>query len=306
MNQQERSGEAGKWSFNTLTTPDSVRLRYGIYTEGPKDGIDRYIVFLNGHGEFIEKYEYLPKDLQVPKNVAFLTWDHRGQGASEGDPRLHIDDYEILGKDAKFIVDTLVGKKPYSIVAHSMGGLIALYSTMKGFLKPDKLILSAPLFGVQHFIPEAVGRGLANFASRLGFGRMYFQKKLTKMKFENNIFTYSPERFAQRYKSPYQIEGITFGWIKSTFEAIDFVKSSKNVQEFASPTKILYGDDERLVSVKAIKDWVSQTERLGRTKICAKELPHTRHEIFAEADEAYRRVLNLTREYLFGAPIESK
>ena len=73
-----------------------------------------YIIFINGHGEYIEKYDYLPEDLKLPRNYGFLTWDHRGQGASDGEPRLHIESYDKFAKDAQFLVKTLVGNIPLS------------------------------------------------------------------------------------------------------------------------------------------------------------------------------------------------
>lgn len=291
----------GQWKIETLKLPNTIKLRYGLFCENPEN-VEHYIVFLNGHGEFLEKYDYLPADLKLPPNYAFLTWDHRGQGASDGQPRLHIDDYEDLAKDAEYLVKILVGNKPYTIMAHSMGGLIALYSTMKGYLKPDRLLLSAPLFGIQHVIPESVTKFLSALASRLGLSKVYFQKKLqSSIKFQNNIFTYSQERFERRFQSPYMIEGVTFGWIRSTFEAIDYIRNEGNLAQFKTPTTILYGDDERLVATSAIRNWVNDAKKFSKAKVSYEELPKTRHEIFAEAPDAYTRVLDRTRSCILGA-----
>lgn len=295
-----KSEVKGRWKIQTLTLPNKIKLRYGLYCQN-ENAIEHYVLFLNGHGEFIEKYDYLPEDLKLPSNYAFLTWDHRGQGASDGEPRLHVEDYDQLGKDAQHIVKTLVANKPYTVIAHSMGGLVALYSTMKSYLEPQKLILSAPLFGVQHFIPDSIGRAVGNFLTRLGFGKTYFQRQLqTNMKFKNNMFTHSEERFERRYKSPYEIEGITFGWIKASFDAIDYVTDEANLARFKTPTKVLFGDDERLVSTKAIRKWIKKAKKLSKAKVCFEELAETRHEIFAEAPPSYNRVLDLTRKCMLG------
>ncbi len=294
----ETKSQRGEWKIKTLEIPHSIKIRYGIYSR--EEEIEQYILFLNGHGEFIEKYDYLPDDLELPPHYAFLTWDHRGQGASGGEPRLHIENYEEMAKDAQFVVKTLVGNKPYKVIAHSMGGLIALYSTMKGYLAPERLIMSAPLFGIQHPIPEVVGKGLANLATQVGIGKWYFQKHLqSKIKFENNIFTHSLERFEKRFKSPYMIEGITFGWIKATFDAIDYVTDTKHLKSFKTPTKILYGDDERLVDINAIEEWVKKAKKVSSAKITCEKINKTRHEIFAEAPPAYTQVLDRTRNFVF-------
>lgn len=287
-----------RWNIATLQTSENVKIRYGVYSEDPNN-IDNFVVFINGHGEYIEKYSYLPQDLKLPPRCAFLTWDHRGQGASDGNPRLHIEDYDQLGQDAKFIVESIIGSKPYKIVAHSMGGLITVYSTMKSYLKPQKIIMSAPLFGIQHAIPESIGRFISRLGTKLGFEKTYFQRKLQEKSFEKNIFTHSLERYERRFKSPYVIEGITVGWIKSTFDAIDYINGQMNLQKFETPTKILYGDDERLVSTEAIEKWLQRAQKFSKAPISSQVLTKTRHEIFAEAPESYSQVLNYTHRFLF-------
>jgi alpha-beta hydrolase superfamily lysophospholipase len=152
------------WHIASLTQPDSIKIRYGLYCED-KNSIDHFVVFINGHGEFIEKYNYLPEDLKLPANYAFLTWDHRGQGASDGEPRLHIEDYETLAKDAQHVINTLVGNKPYTVVAHSMGGLIALYATMRSYIKPNHLTLSR-LYSVYDMLYLKVSLATAKLATK--------------------------------------------------------------------------------------------------------------------------------------------
>src|SRR3989338_4034759 len=113
------------WKTDRLKTKDGTTIRYGVYAKNPQ-AVKRYLVFLNGHGEYIEKYHYLPSDLLKNEEWGFLTWDHRGQGDSEGLPRLHVTTYEELASDAGELVSKIVDDKPYMVIAHSMGGLISL------------------------------------------------------------------------------------------------------------------------------------------------------------------------------------
>ncbi len=292
----ENITESSQWTIEHILRPDQVKIRYG-YCFQEESSVQRYVLFLNGHGEFIEKYDYLPQDLGLAKEWGFLTLDHRGQGASDGEPRLHIDDYEQFAQDAQAVVAKIIADKPYIIVAHSMGGLIALYATMKGYLKPEKLLMSAPLFGV-HNIPTPIGRLIGNIGTQLGFAKSYFQKTIQKHKFKNNLFTYSPERFERRYQWVYKKEGETYGWIKATCKAIACVNEDAKLAKFLTPTKILYGDDERLVSKSAIRKWVKDAKKKSPAQISCEELTKTRHEIFAEAPSSYAQVIRLTREYL--------
>lgn len=292
----ENKKEASQWTIDHILRPNQIKIRYGFcYQEASL--VQRYVLFLNGHGEFIEKYDYLPQDLGLTKEWGFLTLDHRGQGASDGEPRLHIDDYDDFAQDAQAVVAKVIAKKPYVLVAHSMGGLIALYATMKGYLKPEKLLLSAPLFGVNN-IPTPIGRMIGNVGTKLGFGKSYFQKTIQKRNFENNLFTYSPERFERRYQWAYKKEGETFGWIKATCKAIASVNENVGLAKYKTPTCILYGDDERLVSKSAIRRWVQDAKKKSPAQISCEELAKTRHEIFAEAPPSYEQVIKLTRDFV--------
>lgn len=288
------------WSINEKLSFDNLNIRYGTFSD-KKTPIERYVVYINGHGEFIEKYDNLPVKLKLPNNWGFLTWDHRGQGASGGEPRLHIESYDLVAQDAKDIISHVVGDKPYVIIAHSMGGLISLYAKMKGYLNPDKIILSAPLLGVQNPIPPIVAKGFSNIAVKLGKGGSYFQKHLDKNKhFEKNMFTHSKENFERRSLSPYKIEGVTFGWIKSTLDAIDFVTKQSNIETYDTDTMILYGDDERLVDVKAIKSWSELMRSVSQAKLVVRELKETRHELFMEAPKSFETTIGMIEDFVFG------
>ena len=58
-------------------------------------------------------------------------WDHRGQGESDGEA-FHIDSYSTFVSDTYEIAKTCIPKGfSYGIIAHSMGGLIALLATLR-------------------------------------------------------------------------------------------------------------------------------------------------------------------------------
>ncbi|MEZ4742362.1 MAG: alpha/beta fold hydrolase [Bdellovibrionota bacterium] len=136
------------WSFSTIRDKNNqLSIRYAVHSAAPKGSIKKYLVFLNGRTEYIEKYSYLPKDFKLPKDFAFLTLDHRGQGASGG-ARGHIDSYESFIDDAKIVIDNVVKDTPYIMVCHSMGGLVGLLGHLNQTFSAKKLILSSPLLGL--------------------------------------------------------------------------------------------------------------------------------------------------------------
>lgn len=287
------------WSIKKKAFVNDTRIRYGIYTP-PSTAAKRFVIFINGHGEYIEKYSFLPEDLELPPEWGFVTWDHRGQGDSEGSPRLHFDDYDLVCQDGESLLQDTIGDSPYSVIAHSMGGLIALYGTMRGFFKPEKIVLSAPLFGVQTAIPTCVARAMSFSAVSLGMGRTYFQNQLDKNPaFENNMFTYSRERFHRRCASPYRFEGVTFGWIRATLKAIDYVSADNNLAKLQTDIKVLIGDDERLVDTTAIDKWCEKAQSSSSSNIDIVRLQDTRHEILNEAPKSYAKALNVIKTFVF-------
>jgi lysophospholipase len=151
--------EARATSFSvrsTRSTDDRLDLRYAVHWRGTGEP-ERFVVLLNGRTEWIEKYDYVAKDLALPSGTAFLTWDHRGQGASGG-ARSYVESYDDYAEDARRIVAEAVGDKPYALIGHSMGGLIALHATLTGRLSPRALVLLSPLLGLPN---EPVPRPLA-------------------------------------------------------------------------------------------------------------------------------------------------
>ena len=72
-------------TFESGTLPSDhgdCKIRWGLFTQQAE--CKRFVLFVNGRSEWIEKYHYLPELLQLPSDCGFLTLDHRGQGASGG------------------------------------------------------------------------------------------------------------------------------------------------------------------------------------------------------------------------------
>lgn len=296
---KSRSSFNSQWTIDSLQIPNGPLIRYGIYKKNPEK-INRFLIFLNGHAEYLERYDYLPQDLQLPENYGFLSWDHRAQGLSQGEPRLHFDDYKDPAKDAQYIIETLIGKEtPYVIAAHSMGGLISLFSYLNGSIKPEKMILSSPLLGVIHPLPKIVLKSIAIGSIKLGLGTRNFQKNLQKKRvFENNLFTHSEERFANRYKASFYTEGVTCGWGYATFQALKYVSDPKNLSKISIPIKILLPDDDRVVDSEATRRWVEKAKKFTLSPLEIQEIPHTRHELFAEAKPSYDEVIKSCKQFL--------
>ena len=128
---------------------DGTRLRMAHWPAGPKG----LVAIFPGRTEVIEKYGRIVTDLaQAGFGAAVIDW--RGQGLSDrpaGQPlRGHVGDFAEYQQDvAAFgtMLDQLAGDAPRYLLAHSMGGCIALRALLNGF-PARACAFSAPMWGL--------------------------------------------------------------------------------------------------------------------------------------------------------------
>ena len=136
------------------TAPDGTRLRIGHWPSasggnGGGAGGGR-IVLCHGRTEFLEKYTETIDEL-TGRGFEVWSMDWRGQGASDrtlkNPHKGHIDRFETYLADLSWFFDEIIGPADGKTVlmAHSMGGHIALRAVLEGRIQPDRLILSAPM-----------------------------------------------------------------------------------------------------------------------------------------------------------------
>jgi len=276
-----------KW----IKTRQGLRLRYGSWTSTPNP--TRYVVCLTGRGESIEKYLRLPLDLQLPADTGCLVWEHRGQGASEGE-RFHVEKYEQFVEDLVEFLETAVGSKPYTILAHSMGSLIALYGVGSNRLHPEKMFLSAPLLGfpVSRALQALVKPGLELLCS-WGWGTKRFTSYgHLKRPFRDNPFTHSEENFLGMRHAQYPSLPMTFSWLRASQEAVAMVFSSPFFAGLSMPIVIFLAEEERVVSNGESVRWISLAKEHAPSAPQVHWIPGARHELFFEAEPYYGAVLS--------------
>jgi len=117
--------------MNIFESHDGLKIRYDRYACGEK--VCRgTIVLLGGRSEFIEKYREIVDQL-LARNMNVATFDWRGQGLSDrmlpNRYKGYVASYDDYLQDLTNFMDKCVPKqegKPVLILAHSMGGHIAL------------------------------------------------------------------------------------------------------------------------------------------------------------------------------------
>jgi lysophospholipase len=276
---------------------DVIELRLGsLHKESAKE----FLVFLNGRTEWIEKYHYLFDDLDLKEGTGFLTWDHRGQGDSGG-RRAFVDTYDDYANDAEDIVNHIVKDRPYSIISHSMGGLIALFSVLKGKLKPQKMILSSPLLGLPNDpVPRILAKPVAKTLSRLNLGAFGSGAGIfTHKPFADNQLTHDEAKFMAMRDTPYPVGSATFKWVAASFEAIDFVFAEENVRTLKCPTLIVKAENETVVDGEACDNWVQLAKGFsGAPVVELQTIAKARHEIFSEEPPIYESARKTVKDFL--------
>ncbi len=159
-----------------LRADDGVRIRLGIWPEGPKG---RVLIF-PGRTEYIEKYGRVARDL-ANMGYGAVAVDWRGQGLADRltpDPMLgHVGKFADYQRDVAAVLahlDRAEPDTPRFLLAHSMGGCIGLRALADGRITPRAAAFSAPMWGIR-FSPgiRQLARLMSGTARLAGRGQRY-------------------------------------------------------------------------------------------------------------------------------------
>ena len=277
------------------TAPDGTRIRVGHWPAPPGPSAGR-VLLLQGRTEFLEKYDETIADLH---RRSFEVWafDWRGQGLSDrllaNRHKGHIDRFETYLQDLQWFCERVVPPAapgvPTIVLAHSMGGHIALRALMEGRLRADRAVLSAPMIDLPLSGAARLGiRTLAANAAALGFCGRYApgmgDYDPDRVKFDGNPLTGDARRF-ERFHSAITanpdlaLGGVTFGWLAAAFRSIAALRSLARTASPGCRVLICTALEDTVVSIAAqaaigreIEDFTS----IG--------IPGARHETLIETD----------------------
>lgn len=275
-------------------TSDNVGLRYATFprTGGPHRGT---ICLLQGRTEFIEKYFETIADLQS-RGFAVATFDWRGQGGSDrliGNRRLgYVDTFEDYWCDlSSFHGEILLPDcpAPFYLIAHSMGGLVALMAGTRDRMMFDRMFLSAPMVALERQ-PLSMD-GMANLCDTLSFfglGAMPVARRADKpaseATFPNNPLTADINRYLRavdiiKARPDLEIASPTVRWSAAAFRAMAQAGRDSFPGAVRIPTLMLAAARDEVVSPGAIET-LGLRMRTGRHAV----IGGARHELFMETD----------------------
>ena len=269
------------------------KLRYALFFPVREKPLGT-VVIIQGRNECIEKYAETIREL-VGHGFVVASFDLRGQalsgrlGRNERAGHVHrftdyLDDVERF---LTFIV-TPSAPGPYSILAHSLGGLIALALAPRLSGRVHRIVLSAPLVGLMGLpVPENVAFGMAALASWTGLGKWPMGKERAPASFANNVLTTSAARFERfatlrRTTPELGIGAPTARWLHEVRKTMKRATSPEHLTQITVPTLILAPVQDRIVPYKAMEDLARQF-RAGHLV----SIPGARHELLQE-DDRYR------------------
>ncbi|MFC3593911.1 alpha/beta fold hydrolase [Novosphingobium piscinae] len=267
------------------------------------------LLFAPGRGDCLEKYlETLEGWWRQGWAVTALDWRGQalsgrlGRDATSG----HVDDFAVWIDDlAGFWADWAATRpQPQVLVAHSMGGHLALRALAEGRVAPTALVLSAPMLG---FLPDWLPRWLLPLAA----GVMCLIGDPRRPAWDSNekpqagrldraqLLTHDAERYADeqawRAQRPaLEMGPATWGWLRAAIASTRRIDRRAVLARVTTPVFIAATRADGLVSPAAIRRaaaWLPQAELLLFG-------PEARHELLREADPVRDRVLGAIDDFL--------
>lgn len=267
-----------------------LRLRM-LYAPEPKDNKVRtrgLAIVCPGRTEFIEKYFEVARDLQ-DRGFAVVIFDWPGQGLSERPLKNplagHIRNYgwyvDALAKGLQKIERR--APKDWVILAHSMGGAIALEALRTRAVAVSAAAFSSPMWGIPiWFFQRWYGYVMRGF----GFGGMQARPPQPDETFENNQLTHDEKRW-QLYRRLVEAQPKlalgepTIAWVVASlnvFRSFFAARALDNLRDL--PVLVAIASEETVVKKSAQR-------KLARCFRDAKiiNVQGAGHEILMETDE---------------------
>jgi lysophospholipase len=266
-------------------------------------------LFLPGRGDAYEKYlETLEHWRNRGWRVTALDW--RGQA---GSGRLgadsvtgHVDDFSHWLADlAAFWREWVVDRDgPHVLAGHSMGGHLVLRAVADGLVRPDALVLSAPMLGfLPEWLPPALQLAWAAAMCRIGDPRRpawkWSEKPGETPPNRVALLTHDAERYADelwwRETRPELAMGPgSWGWIAAALRSMVALDRPGTLEKVVSPVLLLAASDDRLVSFSAIRRAASRLPNAELVVFGAE----ARHELLREHDAVRDKALEALDHFL--------
>ncbi|MBE3670882.1 lysophospholipase [Vibrio navarrensis] len=285
---------------------DKTKLYWCKLTD-PKH--NKAVLLVNGRIESSWKYQELLFDF-YRQGYDVYSYDHRGQGLSD---RLvqdsdigHVYEFDDYVRDLASVVQhfALEGYQQRHLVSHSMGGAIATRYLQTYPHHPfDKLVLSAPMFGINlpwYLSPVAIAVSQILTAvyptpTYAPGHQPYYAKP-----FEDNPLSQSKARyhwFRQLYtdKPELQVGGPSTRWVWQGLMATK--QCLQMTRQLKSPVLLLQAGNDRIVSNQAQNQFYKKLCKTNKNSQMI-TIDGAQHELLFEKDQYRNQALDALFRFL--------
>lgn len=254
------------------------------------------LVILPGRTEPIEKYAEVVYDLKetpMGQNLNFYLMDHRGQGSSDRMSLIldmgHVDKFDNYVSDlATFISKMRLTENcdQKFLLAHSLGAGIAARYILDNPHAFDKVVFTSPMLQIlTKPYPYPVAQAMVKSSVMRGKGAQFApgQKGFNPaLKFEDNTFTTSPERFRMTMDTftrfPHtKVGGVSNLWLLEVMKATRDIRSRYN--EFSVPMLVIHAGIEKYSDSDEMEKICKKAKNCKRVL-----LPESSHEVLMDKD----------------------
>lgn len=261
------------------------------------------MLFLPGRGDHYEKYlETLAYYAAAGWRVTAIDW--RGQGGSgrflEDGHVGHIDDFSIWISDLRRFWTEWKAETPgpHVVLAHSMGGHLAMRALVEGAIDPEACAMSAPMLGIQTGgLPLALNHSFAKLMCNIGRAEIaawkVSEKPLSPMNLRAKILTHDKDRYEDelawwQLRPEVKLGPPSWRWVERAIASIRMLDEPGRLEAVTTPILLMATTADQLVSTPRI---VKDSKRLPNAEalIFGKEAAH---ELLREADGVRNRCLD--------------
>jgi len=277
--------------FNYFRAGDHQLIRYGV-ARPPHKNPKRCLLLLNGRSEFMEKYQPVVEQL-ISRGFHVISLDWRGQGLSvrelENRDKGYIHSFQCYLDDLTLFYSRIVAPLglPVTVLAHSMGGHIALRFMARRGATIQNAVLVSPMVDIYTApIPRFLAGILARQMVRWGGKKSYIPGNgdyhREGVRFAHNPLSHDPKGFWMEHhciekNRDLALGGVTWGWLKAAFDSIDVLNAKGGAQRINRPVLLLSAAEDRVVSCKAQEKLCRNLPRGFFVSV-----PRARHEILNE------------------------
>ncbi len=278
---------------------DGVMLRYAVLRHPEAQ---KAVLLVSGRIESYLKYQELAYELYRLGYAVYLC-DHRGQGLSDrlladghkGHVHRFRDYVEDLQRFCEQVLEPDAPPRRY-LLAHSMGGTIALHYLRRHPQAFRAAALCSPMLGVQlgrwpDWLARCVLALLGRWAALRGLPSPYVPGTgpYHEVPFAENNLTRDPVRYQEfrrlyRQHAPVQLGGPTVRWLQQAMVAMGEIR--KLTPELKTPLLLLGASEDRVVSNRHLVAFCAAAAAAGVP--CNAEpllIPDAHHELLNERDE---------------------